>query len=295
MNKIVVIGSCAMDLTVLSNKRPLAGETVVGNSMHTSPGGKGANQAVAAAKLGAEVYMVGAIGTDTYGDMILENLEKHHIKTDYIMRREGVDSGLAHIILAEGDNSIIVLLGANATVDRGLIDQAMPAIKEADLVVIQNEIPLATIEYISEICEREGTPLLLNPAPVVDLPRKVLERATFITPNEHELSHLYPEMTTDDVMKIYEKKIIVTMGKEGVFYGDGGQIKKVKGFVVEPVDTTGAGDTFNGAFATAIVNGKSMEEAIRYGNAAAALSITKLGAQQGMPTAAEVDEFLKNQ
>lgn len=292
MNNIVVIGSCNLDITVLANKRPVAGETILGTGLNMSPGGKGANQAVAAAKLGAQVTMVGCIGNDAYGDIFEKTFANYGINTDYLVRLDDVTTGTAHITLAEGDNSIIVVMGANAHVDATVIDHAWDAIKEADLVLVQNEIPLSTIGYIANRCQKEQIPLLINPAPAGDLKPEWLAAATYITPNEHELASLYPHMSTEEVLLHNEEKVIVTLGKEGVSYAKHGHIKTIPAFVMDPVDTTGAGDTFNGAFATAIVNGKSLEEALRFGNAAAALSITRLGAQGGMPTRDEVMSLL---
>ena len=292
MNRIVVIGSCNMDIVVLADKRPTAGETIMGNELHIAHGGKGANQAVAAARLGAEVTMVGCIGEDTYGQMILDNLKENFINTDYIVTVPNTTTGTAHITLAEGDNSIIVIAGANAKVDQSVVDNAWSAIEQADLVMVQNEIPIPTIEYIVRRCHEANVKVLLNPAPAADLDSEWLKLATYITPNEHELSALYPNQSTEETLLANENKIIVTLGSKGVGYADNGEIHIVPGFKVEPVDTTGAGDTFNGAFATAIVNGKSLADALHYGNAAAALSIQRLGAQGGMPTKDEVAAFL---
>ena len=292
MNRIVVIGSCNMDIVVLANKRPTAGETIMGNELHIAHGGKGANQAVAAAHLGAEVTMVGCIGEDAYGHMIIDNLKENFINTDYIVTVPNTTTGTAHITLAEGDNSIIVIAGANAKVDQSVVDNAWSTIEQADLVMVQNEIPIPTIEYIVRRCHEANVKVLLNPAPAADLNPEWLELATYITPNEHELSALYPNQSTEETLLANENKIIVTLGSKGVGYADDGEIRIVPGFKVEPVDTTGAGDTFNGAFATAIVNGESLADALHYGNAAAALSIQRLGAQGGMPTKDEVAAFL---
>ena len=158
--------------------------------------------------------------------------------------------------------------------------------------MVQNEIPIPTIEYIVCRCHEANVKVLLNPAPAADLDPEWLALATYITPNEHELSALYPNQSTEETLLANENKIIVTLGSKGVGYADNGNIHTVSGFKVEPVDTTGAGDTFNGAFATAIVNGKSLSDALHYGNAAAALSIQRLGAQGGMPTKDEVAAFL---
>lgn len=293
MNNIVVIGSCNIDLTVLASKRPKAGETILGEGLNTSPGGKGANQAVAAAKLGAHVTMVGCIGQDTYGDMMLKNLKQYGIDTTYLVRRDTVPTGTAHITLAEGDNSIIVILGANATVDEAVVDNAWPAIVKADLVLLQNEIPLATIGYAITRCADANIPVLLNPAPAASLNSAWLDKVTYLTPNEHELSALYPGVSQEEVLRTVKPQLLITLGKRGVGFNNKGTLTIVPGFTVTPVDTTGAGDTFNGAFAAAIVRGETMEQAIRYGNAAAALSIQKLGAQEGMPFEDEVATFMK--
>lgn len=292
MNHIVVIGSCNMDIVVLADKRPVAGETILGNELHIAHGGKGANQAVAAARVGANVTMVGCIGNDAYGEMIRTNLINNHINVDYLVTLDDVTTGTAHITLAEGDNSIIVIPGANARVDESIVDNAWSAIEQADLVMVQNEIPISTIEYIVKRCAAANIKVLLNPAPAANLAPQWMELATYITPNEHELSALYPGQDTTETVLVHSGKIIVTLGKQGVGIGENGAFRIIPGFSVTPVDTTGAGDTFNGAFAKAIVNGESLYDALRYGNAAAALSIQALGAQEGMPTHAAVTAFL---
>ncbi len=296
MNRITVIGSCAIDITVIADKRPIAGETILGKGLNMSPGGKGANQAVAAAKLGAEVTMIGCIGNDSYGDMIIDNLRSYGINTDYMVRREGESSGTAHITLAEGDNSIIVLLGANATVDRAVIDASWEAIENSDLVMVQNETPIDTIEYLIERASESGVKVLLNPAPAATLPASCIEKATYLTPNEHEFEVLCQSLPHTEEGEIFAKldgKLLITQGSKGVAYCKEGKLELVPAYkVINVVDTTGAGDTFNSGLAVALVNQQSLEEAIRYGNAAAALSIQKLGAQGGMPTKEEVEEFL---
>lgn len=293
MNKIVVIGSCNMDITVTAPKRPLAGETILGTGINISPGGKGANQAVAAARMGADVTMVGAIGQDAYGDMMLQALKKEKIDTTYLVRRHDAPTGTAHITLAEGDNSIIVILGANATVDAAVVDQAWPAIAQADLVMLQHEIPAPTIAYALEKCHAAGIKVLLNPAPAAPVSEASVRAATYLTPNEHEFATIYPDHDRDELVRQNNGKLLVTLGKEGVIYGMNNEVQKVPAFTVTPVDTTGAGDTFNGALAAALVKGDPLAEAVRVGNAAAALSVLKLGAQEGMPTLEEVTAFLK--
>lgn len=292
MSQIAVIGSCAMDLTVETERRPQAGETVMGKRLVVSPGGKGANQAVAAARLGADVYMVGCVGDDAYGTMILDNLKKNGVHTDYVTVLPGVASGTAHITLSEGDNSIIVIKGANDRVERKHIDGAWEMLRKADMVLFQHEIPLDTIGYALERLSAAGVPVMLNPAPVMDIPHDWVEKATYVTPNEFEAAALYPGMSRDDILTHRPCHVVMTLGKEGVAYGEEGEVVRVPGFTVPVTDTTGAGDTFNGAFAVALGEGKTMKEAIRFANGAAALSVQKIGAQGGMPWRKEVEEML---
>lgn len=292
MGHISVIGSCNMDLTVEADRRPLAGETVMGKRLIVSPGGKGANQAVAAARLGEEVYMVGCVGRDAYGSLMLDALKKSGVKTDYVSVLDGVDTGTAHIILAEGDNSIIVLKGANDSVSPKVVDEAFDIIRTSDLVMLQHEIPMDTIGYIIDRCYEEKVPVMLNPAPYMDIPKEWIDKVTYITPNEHEAALMFQGMDRDEILKSHAGKVIMTVGSEGVLYGEGNEVIHVPGFHVPVVDTTGAGDTFNGAFAAGRAEGLSIREAIRFANAAAALSVGKIGAQGGMPWRNEVEEML---
>ena len=292
MAKIVVIGSASMDLVVTSAKRPGAGETVLGDSFKTVPGGKGANQAVAAARLGAEVTMVGCVGDDSFGETILNNLQSNGVITDYVEPVTGMESGTAHIILAEGDNSIVVVKAANDRITPEYVDQAEKAIQAADIVLIQQEIPEETVVHVSAICAKYQVPLMLNPAPARPVPSVVIERAAYITPNEHEAAILFNEEPLGDVLRRYPNKLIVTEGKKGVRYFDGMQEVVVPGYKVEAVDTTGAGDTFNGAFAVALAEGMSLTDSLRFANRAASLSVMKFGAQGGMPSRLEVEGSL---
>lgn len=292
MGHISVIGSCNMDLTVEADRRPQAGETVMGNRLIVSPGGKGANQAVAAARLGMDVYMIGFVGADSYGDMMLNALRDSGVKTDYVTVLGDATTGTAHIILAEGDNSIIVLKGANERVTKDIVDASFNVISSSDLVMLQHEIPLETVGYIIDKCFEAGVPVMLNPAPYMDIPKEWIDKVTYITPNEHEASLMFPGESRDEILLSHEGKIIMTAGGDGVLYGENGKVSHVEGFKVEVVDTTGAGDTFNGAFAVARSEGKDLKESIRFANAAAALSVGRIGAQGGMPRRKEVEELL---
>lgn len=291
MGKVVVVGSINVDMVFTSDVRPKAGETVLGNSFSLIPGGKGANQAVAASKLGAESIMIGCVGVDSNGDFSIENFKKVDVETKYIDRVQNAPTGVANIVVAEGDNSIIVVGGANYTVTKEVVDKYIDVILSADMVLVQLEIPLDTVEYTVELCKKNNVKVLLNPAPAVELSNSLIENATYITPNEHELQVILgKECNTDEEMKKYPNKLIVTLGSKGVKYFDGNEMKLVPSNKVEVVDTTGAGDTFCGALAASLVKGDSLDEAIKFANKAAAYSITKLGAQSGMPTLEQLVE-----
>ncbi|WP_342573093.1 ribokinase [Paenibacillus sp. FSL R5-0749] len=292
MAKICVIGSSSMDLVVTSSRRPGAGETVLGDSFKTVPGGKGANQAVAAARLGAEVAMIGRVGDDAFGKDILENFRTNAVNTQNVKPVTHLESGTAHIILAEGDNSIVVVEAANREVTPAYVDEAAEVIRNADIVLIQQEIPEETVVHVSAMCAEFGTPLLLNPAPARKLPQEVIDNAAYITPNEHEAEILFHGMSSAQALRQYANKLFITEGSKGVRYFDGTEEILVPTYKVQAVDTTGAGDTFNAAFAVALAEGQPLQESIRFANRAASLSVTKFGAQGGMPTRDEVEESL---
>lgn len=281
-----------MDLVVTSSRRPGAGETVLGDSFKTVPGGKGANQAVAAARLGAEVAMIGRVGDDAFGKDIVENFRANAVNTQNVKPVTHLESGTAHIILAEGDNSIVVVEAANREVTPAYVDEAAEVIRNADIVLIQQEIPEETVVHVSALCAEFGTPLLLNPAPARTLPQEVIDNAAYITPNEHEAEILFQGMSPAQALRQYPNKLFITEGSKGVRYFDGTDEILVPTYKVEAVDTTGAGDTFNAAFAVALAEGKALQESIRFANRAASLSVTKFGAQGGMPTRDEVEESL---
>lgn len=281
-----------MDLVVTSSRRPGAGETVLGESFKIVPGGKGANQAVAAARLGAEVVMIGRVGDDTFGTDILENFKANRVNTSNVKPVTHSESGTAHIILAEGDNSIVVVEAANREVTPAYVDEAAEAIRNADIVLIQQEIPEETVIHVSQLCAKYKTPLLLNPAPARAVPQEVIDNASYITPNEHEAEILFKGMKPAEALRQHPNKLFITEGSKGVRYYDGNEEVLVPTYKVEAVDTTGAGDTFNAAFAVALAEGKSIQDSVRFANRAASLSVTKFGAQGGMPTRDEVEESL---
>ncbi|MDN4635889.1 MULTISPECIES: ribokinase [unclassified Bacillus (in: firmicutes)] len=289
MSQIVVVGSCSMDLVVTSSKRPNAGETVLGESFKTVPGGKGANQAVASARLGADVYMIGRVGDDAYGQDIMSNLQAQGVRTTYMKPVTEMESGTAHIILAEGDNSIVVVKGANNEVTPHYVKDALSSIEKIGIVLIQQEIPEETVEAVCTICSEKGIPVILNPAPARKVSQQILDQAAYITPNEHEAALMFDGLTIAEALRQYPNKLLITEGKNGVRYFDGSKEVLVPGYPVKAVDTTGAGDTFNGALAVALTEGKSLYDALAFANLAASISVTKFGAQGGMPARAELE------
>ena len=251
-----------------------------------------ANQAVAAARLGANVAMVGAVGNDDYGTVVRKNLENERIFIDYVVPVTDRTTGIAHIVLAEEDNSIVVVQGANALVNKSVVDRSKDLLVKADMVVLQLEIPLETVKYVLAICEEHNIPVMLNPAPAQVLSEEILEKATYITPNEHECRIVLDDFTSpiEDLLAKYPNKLLMTEGSNGVRFHNGTEIVHVPSIAVDVVDTTGAGDTFNGALAVALSEGETLQKAIRFANIAGGLSVTKLGAQGGMPTRDRVRE-----
>lgn len=288
MNKIIVIGSISTDFVVLTDMRPEIGETVTGNDFQTTFGGKGANQAVASARLGGAVSMVGTVGTDVFGDQLIQNLKNNSINTDNVERVTHVPSGSAHITIADGDNSIVYIPGANNEIASARIHQIKELLLSAEIVIIQNELPQAVIDEIITFCFDNNIKTVYNPAPAREVAASILEKATFFTPNESEFHKLFPDLTITEGLKKFPNQLILTMGSKGVYFNDGEKEVQIASYKVVPVDTTGAGDTFNGAFAVALSKGMSVQSSIQFGNLAASLSIQKMGAQGGMPTSEEM-------
>jgi ribokinase len=295
MARVVVVGSINMDMVVATDVFPRLGETLFGKRFSTNPGGKGANQAVAAARLGADVTMIGCVGADAFGEQMKATLDREGIDTRWVSTgREA--TGIASITLTGGDNAIVVVPGANHELAPADIDRAHSAFRDADVVLAQLEVPLATVLHAARLAHALGKPFFLNPAPAVALPDELIALATLLTPNEHELTTALQTAGADwkAVLKRMPARIAMTHGKDGAYYttGDGALVHQ-EGVSVEAVDTTGAGDTFNGALAAFWHLG--VAEAVRRANAAGALSVTQPGAQGGMPTLIELEQFLKAQ
>ncbi|HZK47408.1 MAG TPA: ribokinase [Atopostipes sp.] len=288
MKKIMVIGSISTDFNVQTDRRPKVGETVKGQRFSTSFGGKGANQAVAAARLGANVHMVGTVGSDEFGHLLIDNLEANGISTTLVEQVNNVESGSAHIILADNDNSIIYIPGANNEFKEERLDKLKDEMKTAEYVIIQNEIPMPIISGLIEICDELSVKIIYNPAPAEEMDLDLIDKVTYFTPNENEFSLLFPELTLEEGLKTYPNKLIITLGDEGVAYSNGEEIIQIPSYKVKVKDTTGAGDTFNGALAYALSVDADLKTSIQFANLVAAISIQKDGAQGGMPTLEEV-------
>ncbi|MEB7780365.1 ribokinase [Mammaliicoccus fleurettii] len=287
MKKITVIGSMSIDLVVSASKRPGKGETILGDDFFTTPGGKGANQAVAAARLGEKVQMVGRIGEDDFGKEIYENLKNNHVIVDDVEPVTQVPSGTAHITLSDQDNSIIVVPSANNEVTPDFVKKHLEALSEGDIVLLQQEIPSETVEYVVEFCSENGLVSILNPAPYREINKSIIEKVDYLTPNETESDEMF-KGDLDDALSAYPMKLIVTLGDKGAVYHNGKEKVQVDGFKRDVKDTTGAGDTFNGAFAVALQKEYNLEKALAFANLAASYSVTGMGAQGGMPTLEDI-------
>lgn len=286
MAKILVVGSLSMDYVVETQRLPEQGETVFGKRFKQFFGGKGANQAVAACRLGAEVAFCGAVGDDALGQLLINNLAENQVETTHITRMEDTDSGSAHITLFEGDNRIIVVPAANQLLTTAFMQQERIDWEGLSMVILQNEIPQTVNLELIALCKDKGIPVLYNPAPVKPLTPEIIEQIAYLTPNEEECKALFPELTIEAAVQRYPNQLIVTLGEQGAVYHDGRSMCRIPALVMtkeQVVDTTGAGDTFNGAFAAAICRDFSLEAVVQFANHTAGLSVQQLGAQSGMP------------
>lgn len=296
MKKICVIGSCNMDLFYDTDKIPKEGETVIGNSFSEDFGGKGANQAIAATKLGGDVSFIGKVGKDTYGEKLIQNFKANNVNIEHLEQAD-TSTGLAIIGRCNNNNRITIIPGANNEVSIEFIESIKDSVLEADILLCQLEIPMETVEYLAELCKEYGKIFVLNPAPAQKLSEKLIENCTYIIPNEIEILEITDDKDIDVILKKYPEKMILTNGSKGVSYCKNSEIIKLPAVSTIVEDTTGAGDTLNGAFTYAISNDIKFEKAVEFANTAAALSVAKKGAQTGMPNLAEVMvklESLKN-
>lgn len=294
---VLVIGSLNADLVVRAPRFPAPGETISGGDLLTIPGGKGANQAVAAARQGANVAMVGRVGRDNFAPFLIENLNANQVNTSHVPQ-DNVASGTAIIIVDEnGQNSIVISPGANGKVETQDVDSA----PDAKILLLQFEIPMETVIHAAKRYKANGTTVILNPAPARQIPSDLLAHIDILVPNESELALLSnlpvtdiasAEVAAQEILKRGVKTVIVTLGSSGALLVSTSQTFHVDAFPVEVVDTTAAGDAFIGGVASTLVNGLSHEQAVRHGCACGALATTKLGAQPSLPTKEEVQKFL---
>ncbi len=297
--KIVIVGSFNTDLTSYMERMPRPGETVSGRKFVTGPGGKGSNQAVAAARLGADVTFIGRVGQDVFGDLALKTWEQEGINTRYVVRDPEHATGVAPIFVDDtGENSIVVVLGANLNIQAADVDAAADLIAQADIILTQLEINYNIVAYALQAAKQRGVKTILNPAPAGHLPAEVVALADFITPNETELevlsgkTGLTAEQAAHSLLTHDEQTVIVTLGAQGAQYVRKDSTGVIPTFKVNVVDTTGAGDAFNGGLAVALAEGKPLTEAIAFANATAALCVTRPGTAPSMPRRDEVEALL---
>jgi len=297
MAKILVVGSINMDLVVRVPHSPEPGETVLGGDFETFPGGKGANQAVAAARMGGEVTMVGRVGQDDFGNTLIKTLVDNQIRTTHVIKDPDAATGIAMIaVAADGENSIVVASGANYEVSVEDVNNTRELMREADILLLQLECPLETVSAAIDLAAAYDVPIVLNPAPAQSLSKTLLSQVAFLTPNESELRLLSGE---DDLEKAIKKLIswgvknlIVTLGANGVRTITEAMDRHLPAYEITAVDTTAAGDAFNGALSVALAEEQPLLEAVRCGMAAGALAATKRGAQPSLPTRDAVENFL---
>ncbi len=294
-----------MDLVVKSSKFPLPGETVIGNDMQTFPGGKGANQAVAASKLGADVQMVGCVGNDVFGEDLIKNLKINNVKTDFVRKIKDKSSGIAMIMVSKtGQNSIVLAPGANMIVNKDLVKKAENVIKNSDALIVQFEIPLDVVFYTIDMAKTFKKKIFLNPAPAQKIPDAILKKVDYIIPNETEATIITgiqvinletAKKAAKNLIDRGSNSVILTLGENGSLVAYEKEIVHLRAYNVNVVDTTAAGDAFVAAFAVSILKNFNVERAVDYANGVGALACTKLGAQTSLPIREEIEMFLKQE
>lgn len=300
--QVTVVGSLNMDLVARAPRMPRPGETIIGGEFRTVPGGKGANQAVAAARLGAQVSMVGRVGRDAFAGSLLDNLSAEGVDHAFVAQDPEAATGVALIVVDDaGENSIVVASGANGHLSTVDVDAAEPSIAEADVLLLQLESPLDAVTRAAEVAHARGVTVILNPAPARPLLDELLALVDVLVPNESEAA-LLTDVSVDDRDAVEERvralrrlgvdTVILTLGERGALLARGDEIECFPAFEVTPVDTTAAGDAFVGGFAVALAEGKAPSEAVRWGNAAGALTATKMGAQPSLPGRRAVERLL---
>ena len=300
MNKIIVIGSSNTDMVVRSKSLPRPGESVIGGDFMMAGGGKGANQAVAVARMGHKVVFSAALGNDIFGDAALNSYQNFGIDTTHIVRKD-IPSGVALIMVdAKGQNCISVALGANNALTIEDVLPALESVESGDIVLLQLEIPMATVEAAVEAAAAKGARVVLNPAPAAPVSEQVLSNLYLITPNQTEAQTLTGVEVTDEASACEAaqilcargvERVVITMGGSGAYLYENGKGVIVPARMVDAIDTTAAGDVYNGALCAALAEGKSLEQALAFATKASAISVTRAGAQPSVPSREEVDNF----
>ena len=300
---VVVLGSINMDVVVTASRLPAPGETIAGDELHVTPGGKGANQAVAASRLGAEVRMVGRVGTDAFGPMLLGGLESYGVDVSRVASDPGSSSGAAAILLdADRENRIVAVYGANMRCDDDQVRETQSALVGADCLLLQLEVPLEVSLAAARIARQKGVPVILDPAPASALPAEAYALVDVLTPNQTEAAALvgHPVDDVDQALAAARElarrgveTAIVKLGDRGAVYVSGDSACHAPPFDVEAVDTVAAGDAFGGALAVALAEGNDLPAAIRFASAAGAVAVTRPGAQTAMPSRDEVESLLR--
>ena len=299
MKKIVVIGSCNTDMVIKANRLPVPGETVLGGTFLMNPGGKGANQAVAVARLGGQSIFISKTGNDIFGRQSVELYNSEGINTEHMSSDSKHPSGVALITVdSNGENCIVVASGANAHLTPADIEKAKDVIISSDILLMQLEIPLETVEYATNIAVKNGVKVILNPAPAQFLPSSIMNNIYMITPNEVEAEILSGIKVTDlasakaaaiAISNKGVKNVVITLGAKGAFIKENDLFHHVSAYTVDAVDTTAAGDTFNGAVCVALAEGKTLKEAVDFASKASAITVTQVGAQSSIPYRKELD------
>jgi ribokinase len=292
-----------MDMVVRTPRVPEMGETIIGNSFSRVPGGKGANQAVAASRLQGDVVMAGKLGNDIFADEFLEILKNEGIDTQYVLRDSALPTGIGNVTVDEtGNNRIIVVPGANLAYQPTDLNAIEDVIQKASVVMLQLEMHMATVEHAVDLAYKYGVPVILNPAPARALSDELLKKVTYLTPNKAEAEQLSDmkicdkkdvKRSADVLLRKGVKNVIITLEKDGAYFANASEERFIPGFEVQPVDTVAAGDSFNGALAVAIVQGKDLKQAVGFANAVGALTVTHQGAIPSLPNLQDVERFIR--
>ena len=301
MHDIIVIGSLNMDLVIHVEKMPELGETIRGSDLLTIPGGKGANQAAAAAKLGNSVLMVGRVGGDAFGSVLKQNLSSFGVRTEKIFQDETASSGTAVITVDDaGNNSIVISAGANGNVSISDVESISNLLKNAKILLLQLEIPFEVVERAINLAYEYKVPVVLNPSPIASLSHKLLSKVKYLVLNEVEAKSISgidvrdietASLAAKFILSIGVENVIITLGEQGAFFASGNSTAHVPAIKVKPVDTTASGDAFTAGFVTGVLNNFSIIDAVRYGNCTGAITATKNGAQTSLPDKNTVDEL----